>query len=69
MGTGLHDMIADPHDGMADTTTLRLSGTRGKEIMLNLTEQKYANEIDKCKALFKFFSVRLFVDNVAISRI
>eukprot|EP01022_Parablepharisma_sp_SALTPOND_P018648 TRINITY_DN3078_c4_g1_i1.p1 TRINITY_DN3078_c4_g1~~TRINITY_DN3078_c4_g1_i1.p1 ORF type:complete len:595 (-),score=77.13 TRINITY_DN3078_c4_g1_i1:3355-5139(-) len=57
MDAPLYDIISDPHDGMIEDTPLRLCGNAGRELLFNLKQGKFANDVDMYRALFKFFGL------------
>ncbi len=57
MDAPLYEIIADPHDTMAEGAPLRLCGPVGRELISNIKQEKYANPVEMYRAFFKFFSV------------
>lgn len=43
---------------MPEGTPVKLCGNAGRELLLNIKEQKFANEIEKYRSVLKFFTVR-----------
>ena len=57
MDASLHDIISDPNDVMSESSPIKLCGSFGRELIVNIKQDKFANQIEMCKALFKYFSV------------
>jgi len=53
----LHDIISDPHDGMIDNAQLKICGTVGRELLFNLKQEKFSNQVDTYRALFNFMGL------------
>ncbi len=57
-----HDMVADPHDIMVDPVSIKICGSSGREVLQNIKQNKFGNDVEKYKALFDFTSVRILND-------
>lgn len=56
----LYDIIADANDAMPEGSIIKLCGNAGRELLSNVKQLKYTNDVEKYRSLMKFFAVFLF---------